>query len=154
MSRMTFLSFVFPSTSMKTSLKINSEMTWLSFLFHYKRLNLYFTIKLFFEIRISHYIHAIAFSCKTPNLASDPAHGCTSLFTAHWGRLAIWSNMNKYTHCEGSHLNINVPVFILMKFHNRLGICDENSTIARRFSWHQSRCFRLCANPKFHCDVM
>ena len=79
-------------------------MTWLSFSFHYKRLNLYFTIKLVFEIRTSHYIHALAFSCKTPNLAGDPAPGCTSLFTAHWSRLAIWSNTNKYTHCEGSHL--------------------------------------------------
>ena len=88
----------------RTSLKINSEMAWLSFSFHYKRLNLYFTIKLVFEIRISHYIHALAFSCKTPNLAGDPDPGCTSLFTAHWSRLAIWSNTNKYTHCEGSHL--------------------------------------------------
>ena len=88
----------------RTSLKINSEMTWLSFSFHYKRLNLYFTIKLVFEIRISHYIHVLACSCKTPNLAGDPAPGCTSLFTAHWSRLAIWSNTNKYTHCEGSHL--------------------------------------------------
>ena len=91
----------------RTLLKINSEMTWLSFSFHYKRLNLYFTIKLVFEIRTSHYIHALAFSCKTHNLAGDPAPGCTSLFTAHWtcwSRLAKWSNTNKYTHCEGSHL--------------------------------------------------
>ena len=88
----------------RTSLKINSEMTWLSFSFHYKRLYLYFTIKLVFEIRTSHYIHALAFSCKTPNLAGDPAPGCTSLETVHWRRLVIWSNTNKYTHCEGSHL--------------------------------------------------
>ena len=88
----------------RTSLKINSEMTWLSFSFHYKRLKLYFTIKLVSEIRTSYYIHALAFSCKTPNLAGDPVPGCTSLFTAHWSRLTIWSNTNKYTHCEGSHL--------------------------------------------------
>ena len=105
MSRITCLSFVFPSKPPRgTSLKINSEMTWLSFSFHYKRLNLYFTIKLVFKIRTSHYIHALAFSCKMPNLAGDPVPGCTSLFTAHWSRLAIWSNTNKYTHWKGSHL--------------------------------------------------
>ena len=87
-----------------TSLKINSEMTWLSFSFLYKRLNLYFTMKLVFKIRTSHYIQVLASSCKIPNLAGDPAPGCTSLLTAHWSRLAIWSNTNKYTHCEGSHL--------------------------------------------------
>ena len=105
MSRMTCLSFVFSSKPpRRTSLQINSKMTWLSFSFHYKRLNLYFTIKLGF--RNSHFtLHTCScFSCKTPNLAGDPAPGCTSLLTAHWSRLAIWSNTNKNTHCEGSHL--------------------------------------------------
>ena len=41
-----------PKPPRRTSLQINSEMTWLSFSFHYKRLNLYFTIKLVFEIRL------------------------------------------------------------------------------------------------------
>ena len=56
--------------------------------------------------RNSHFtLHTCScFSCKTPNLAGDPAPGCTSLLTAHWSRLAKWSNTNKYTHCEGSHL--------------------------------------------------
>ena len=102
MSRMTCLSFVFPSKPpRRTSLKINSEMAWLYFSFQYKRLNMDFTIKLFFEIRTSHYVHALAFSCKTPNIAGDPAPGCTSLFTAHRSRLAIWSNTvypKKYAH--------------------------------------------------------
>ena len=155
MSRMTCLSFVFSSKPpRRTSLQINSEMTWLSFSFHYKRLNLYFTIKLVFEIRTSHYIHALAFHAKRPTLQVT----LPPVVQACWQRTEVgW----QYGQIRINILTAKVLTSNIMflysfwwKFHNRLGSFDENSTIARRFSRHQSRWFRLCANPKFHCDVI
>ena len=115
-SRMTCLSFVFPSKPpRRTSLKINSEMTWLSFSFHYKRLNLYFTIKLVFEIRTSHYIHALAFHAKQPTsqVTLPPVvQACLQRTEVGWqyGQIRI----NILT-AKVLTSNINVPVFILMK---------------------------------------
>ena len=145
MSRMTCLSFVFSSKPpRRTSLQINSEMTWLSFSFHYKRLNLYFTIKLVFEIRTSHYIHALAFHAKrsTSQVTLPP------VVQACWQRTEVgW----QYGQIRINILTAKVLTSNIMflysfwwKFHNRLGSFDENSTIARRLSRHQSRCFRLC----------
>ena len=116
MSRMTCLSFVFPSKPpRRTSLKINSEMTWLFFSFHYKRPNLYFTIKLVFEIRTSHYIHALAFHAKQPTsqVTLPPVvQACWQRTEVDWqyGQIRI----NILT-AKVLTSNINVPVFILMK---------------------------------------
>ena len=116
MSRMTCLSFVFSSKPpRRTSLQINSEMTWLSFSFHYKRLNLYFTIKLVFEIRTSHYIHALAFHAKRPTSQVT----LPPVVQACWQRTEVgWQygqiRINILT-AKVLSSNINVPVFILMK---------------------------------------
>ena len=88
---MTCLSFVFlTKPSWKTSLKINSEMTWLSLLFHYKSvmkfaikitwLNLNFTIKLVYRYTFTQFKQVLQLMISNDKVINKSIYFCQGLY--------------------------------------------------------------------------